>query len=237
MKRFSKRNEDKLMNKLYNYRGQEPKGRLITHNYRELNEIITEFINTFNDKFEKYNNNLYNNLRSLYIVINRTTSDEYEGEYKDYENTVYISIPNNEEYQVNDQVRDTLFHELLHVASTNVLKNYSGFDHEVNITGTRKIGRGINEGYTEYLLLNYFNPSDPTTYYEDEIRIIKELEKLLGKDKMIEYYFTGNLYNLITDLSKENDYSPIIELVKDIDYLALRDQEKVLNKVKKRGSL
>ena len=236
MKRFRERNANKLMNILKTNYGQEVKRKFFVHDYQELNNIINEFINVFDNNFEQYNNNLYSNLRTLHIVINRTKNNEYEGEYNEYENTIYISIPSSEEYQVNSQVRDTLFHELLHVASTNVNKKYSGFDHQVNITGTKKIGRGINEGYTEYLLLKYFTPNHTYNYYNEEVRITKELEKIIGKEKMIDYYFTGNLYKLIKDLSKNNEYSQIIDLIKDIDYLALRDKEKVLDKVKKRGN-
>ncbi len=235
MKKFSERNIEKIMKLLENQRGQEPKTELILHNYQELNDIVKEFITIFNSHFEKYNNNLYNNLRDLHIVINRSPSNDYEGEYSDIENTIYLSIPRNEEYEVNEQVKDTLFHELLHVASNNYIKKYSGFDHRLNIFGAKRMGRGINEGFTEYLLLNYFSKHDTSTFYNDEMRIIKEIENIVGKEKMIEYYFNGNLYDLIKDLSKDNDFASTIYLLKDIDYLVIRNKEEVINNVKKRG--
>ena len=52
---------------------------------------------------------------------------------------------------------------------------------------------------------------------------------------MIEYYFNGNLYDLIKDLSKDNDFASTIYLLKDIDYLVIRNKEEVINNVKKRG--
>ena len=235
MKKLKEKLTNKIMDKLSKYRGQEPKKELIIHDYEELSNIVNEFISIFNNNFENYNNNLYNNLQTLHIVVNRTPNDEYEGEYKQDENILYLSIPRNEVYHVNEQVRDTIMHELLHVASANRNKRYSGFDHEINVTGTRKMGRGINEGFTEYLLLEYFNPSNKVSYYADEVRIVKEIEKIIGREKMIEYYFTGNLYDLIKDLSKNNDYSPVIDLIKDIDYLVIKDKEKVIENVKRRG--
>lgn len=235
MKKLQEIITNKIMNKLSKYRGQEQKIELIIHNYGELNDIVKNFVDTFNKYFEKYNNNLYNNLRTLHIIVDRSPSNDYEGEYKDYKNTLYVSIPVDEEYEVNDQVRETIYHELLHVASSNIYKKYSGFDHELNVTGAKKIGRGINEGFTEYLLLNYFIPNTKTDFYKDEVRIVKEIEKIIGKDKMIEYYFTGNLYDLIKDLSKNYNYSSTIDLIKDIDRLVIKNKEEVIETVKRRG--
>ena len=237
MKKLHEKMTTKILYKLEKNRGVESKQELVLPNFKEFNKPILEFIEVFNKYFEKYNANLYNNLSNLHIVVNHSYGNEYEGEHDDKHNAIYISIPIGRKYELNEEVKDTLFHELLHVASNNIQKNYSGFHHDINILGAKTLGRGINEGYTEYLLIKYFRPNTISNFYYDEIRIVKELEKLIGKDKMIDYYFNGNLYDLILDLSKNNNYEEIISLIKDIDLLVLNNKEEVINKVKNRGAL
>jgi len=237
MKKLREKMTTKILYKLEKNRGVEPKQELVLPNFKEFNILFLEFIETFNKYFEKYNTNLYNNLNNLFIIVNHSPRNEYEGEYDDQHNIIYISIPIGKEYKVNEEVKDTLFHELLHVASHNKNKQYSGFNHDLNILGAKTLGRGINEGYTEYLLLKYFRPNSISGFYYDEIRIVKELEKIIGKDKMIDYYFNGNLYDLIIDLSKNNNYEEIISLIKDIDLLVFNNKEELMNKVKNRGAL
>ena len=237
MKKLHEKMTTKILYKLEKNRGVEPKQELVLPNFKEFNILFLEFIKTFNKYFEKYNTNLYNNLNNLFIIVNHSSRNEYEGEYDDQHNIIYISIPIGKEYKVNEEVKDTLFHELLHVASHNKNKKYSGFNHDLNVLGAKTLGRGINEGYTEYLLLKYFRPNSISGFYYDEIRIVKELEKIIGKDKMIDYYFNGNLYDLIIDLSKNNNYEEIISLIKDIDLLVFNNKEELMNKVKNRGAL
>ncbi len=237
MKKLREKMTNKILYKLEKNRGVEPKQELSLPNFKEFNKLILEFIEIFNNYFEKYNTNLYNNLNTLHIVVDHSPNNEYEGEYDAQHNTIYVSIPIGKEYKVNKEVKDTLFHELLHLASNNKHKKYSGFNHDVNVLGAKKLGRGINEGYTEYLLIKYFRPNTNGGFYNDEMRIVKELEKIIGEDKMIDYYFNGNLYDLILDLSKNNNYEEIISLIKDIDLLALRNKEELIDKVKNRGAL
>ena len=82
---------------------------------------------------------------------------------------------------------------------------YSGLSEQ-------NIGIGLNEGYTELLAKRYFDKSNNNGYIF-ETQIAKLLELIIGQEKMESYYFNANLYGLIEELRKYNNFYSIDNLL------------------------
>ena len=106
----------------------------------------------------------------------------------------------------------TIFHELLHMASTRIKdgKDYCGFDLD------SIIGTGINENYTDYLLEKYFIKEQE---YDRKRLLLDELELIVGEEKLEDMYFKADLPSLIKELSKYNETKDVIKLIYDYDSL------------------
>jgi hypothetical protein len=107
-----------------------------------------------------------------------------------------------------------IFHELMHMSSTIITENkrYCGFYNQ--------IGRGINEGYTQYLTEKFF----PEEFEKKEEEIYKletnyamKTAMLIGEDKMTELYFKANLHGLVEEISKYSNKKDTIEFINCID--------------------
>ncbi len=81
-----------------------------------------------------------------------------------------------------------------------------------------KIGKNLNEGYTEYLKRKMFdgiiNPYK--IYYIKQFQVAKVLEEIIGEEKIMEYFFTNNIYRLIEDLAQI--YGTTIDDIKFLTY-------------------
>ena len=183
------------------------------NSFGSYKDIVKEFVKEFKYIFPKEQvNNLLSNLESLKIktvIPNRTLV------FSNYKSLATYNSKNNEiivETNNEKHIKNTLYHELLHVASRRVKENeyYCGFDIK-NI-----IGIGINEDYTEYLLEKYFK-EEPE--YDRRAIFIQEIENLIGEDKLEEIYFNADLPSLIKELSKITNKKEVIKLLYEYDAL------------------
>ena len=132
------------------------------------------------------------------------------------------------------------YHELFHAASVLHDDNeriFDGFHHQ--IISKSDIGRGINEGYTEFLTQTYFI-GNTDSEYENEMYYVNLIERLIGKEKMQSFYFKSDLNGLIDELCKYNNLEDTIAFIKNVDsFSILRElrQEKVLQYKIKDGEL
>jgi len=162
-------------------------------------------------------NIFYNNLKSLKInqsnfiqkILNKI--NKRSGWYSPDDNEI--------NYVDRLEAKDTIFHELLHAASSIEDKeesiSFSGFE-QINCERWQKIGRALNEGYTELLNQRYFSPVRDV--YTMEVTIAKMIERIVGREKMTEMYFQANLKGLINELSKYNEN--ILEFLGHLDFLS-----------------
>lgn len=113
-----------------------------------------------------------------------------------------------------DSDNSTLYHELLHVASSDFSYNASGFNIYLKNGGS--LGKGLNEGYTELLNQRFFNKNS-----NSYIRLIKlaELIELFyeNKEDMVTDYFNADLLGLIGELLKTMSLEEAIDIIVDID--------------------
>lgn len=118
-------------------------------------------------------------------------------------------------------------HELIHAASSfkSGRKMITGFCQYYIKPGGSNIGIGLNEGYTEVLSNRYIidkkivvNGKDVGYKYETPVAELVEL--IVGRDKMINMYFHGNLEGLTGELSKYQDKAKVKKFILDLDTIA-----------------
>lgn len=199
--------------------------------FGELNPLVLDFINRFNSKFKDYNYLLMKNLEDLHIYINHNYEDITTGHFEN--NKLYIFLSYEEDYDPLDEVFiDTLYHELLHAATYDKKNDTTNTGFRAKVGGHSEIGYRLNEGYTELLANNLTNHSGDN-YYEEEKRYAENVERLIGKEKMQDAYFHGDLYKVIEGLEPYID-NPL-RFIMDSDY-GIIDPNEILDKIDKNQS-
>lgn len=147
------------------------------------------------------------------------------GGYDSYENKILLCKL--------EQFKNTLRHELLHLASTKKKGsiNFCGFW----VKNLKVIGFYLNEGYTEYLNCKYFSSGLPEVYIK-EVEIARRIERIVGSTKMEQLYFDANLLGLIEYLAEYSSKEEVINLIKKIDFHRELSQKK-WNKWNNRGKV
>ncbi len=79
-------------------------------------------------------------------------------------------------------------HEFMHMASTDLIGNYTCIGFCITYKNfKRSIGRYFNEGYTQLMVERYLKPKNHS--YRTFVVIAREIEELIGKDKMENLFF------------------------------------------------
>lgn len=126
-------------------------------------------------------------------------------------------------------------HELMHAASSfkNGRQIITGFCQCYIKPFMSVIGVGLNEGYTEVLSNRYIidknlivNGKD--TGYKYERAVAELVELIVGKDKMINMYFHGDLEGLINELSKYQNEMLVKEFILDLDTITKTYRDKTI---------
>lgn len=168
------------------------------------NPFVLEFYSILSTISE--NNNFLNNIRGLYFEIQK--DKDVTGLYDHINNYLVLTLPDlTFDYTTDPLCQETIFHELLHMSSAYLGKNKNaiGFQQYVHMTAnTEHYGHSLNEGYTELLTKRYFNRrgNDRVEYYDEEQKIALKIEKIVGREKMIELYFKADLYGVVEELDK-----------------------------------
>lgn len=182
------------------------------------NKKIRKEVEVFTKKLvttlpEKCLINFYKNINDLKVLINRTFTKNFSnslGYYNHHKNTIFL----------NENVDDTIYHELMHLSSNYLNNNQEyncGFMFE---NKSSNIGYGLNEGYTEYQTNKIIN-TEPDSYIFETI-VAKYLEKIVGEDKMQELYFNADLYGLYKELLKYSTKIQINNFLNRLDYYTTR---------------
>lgn len=210
--------------------------------YKKIEKILIRFEKVLKNKLSHCDlSAFYINLKSLdfreklslgdmiYKVLNRNLIASYStGENK---LTVYRKSKSEEEKE------DDVTHELLHMASSRDDGEYSfcGFE-EWSYSGIY-LGRGLNEGYTEYLNQKYFSNIKDNKSYAKERHLAAGIEKIVGTKLMEQLYFSSNLHDLIIKLSEYSPQSEVIKLIKKMDDLNTTkdydEKEKIYEELKR----
>ncbi len=175
---------------------------------RKFGDAIANFSRILERKFiGKDLTYFYKNIKTLKIkdLVGRVKTNILGSYY----------VGHNEIILYNDYLK-SIYHELFHMASSCYRDDvyYSGFSQN----GEHDIGRGLNEGYTELLTRRYFGGFvDFVPAYEEEVRIAKYIEKIVGQFKMESCYLRANLIGLIRELRFYLTETEVTDLITDID--------------------
>ncbi len=186
----------------------------INEYYRPL---IEDFYNNLIKEVKKeYLSSFYQNITSLTIeekrgFINTLITLFTSGSYDYYDNKINI-------YPFQERYCDIIRHELLHMSTRKNDKDkcHIGF---LQVQKEIYIGNALNEGYTEIMCKRLQNDYQITPSYKYPFIIAQIIEKIVGKEKMKELYFTSNLYELTNILTKYNTISNIKDFLIDTDYI------------------
>lgn len=121
-------------------------------------------------------------------------------------------------------------HELLHLSSSAKDKNnsYCGFS-KYNIKTGIEVGRGLTEGFTEYLNIKYFAKRD-RGHYPILTGIVGQMSYIIGQKEMEQFYFTNDLEGVIKGLEKYTSKEKAVELILKMD--EIYKSEGILHKKK-----
>lgn len=196
--------------------------------YKEIKEFINILINNFPKENLKM---FYNNINELKINSNSISYNRKIQSLKnlllcmrhdDYTAATYNSAKNKIKLSKNDI--KPLPHELFHMASSyNDYEKgiiFSGFKQQETRHG-RCIGRGVNEGYTECMVLNYFG-DDYISYsrcYSLLRNIMEEIQNIIGKETIESLYLTADLDELVKEIAKYDNYDNARDFVSAMDFL------------------
>ena len=208
--------------------------------YGRLDDIIESFNNTFEQRIGKERKKFFNtHIKHLNIkqvpgpctISKKSTT----GTYMPQKNTITIYGKLNDCLEVSER----LMHELLHMSSNKANGLVDGLTISTKknkLYGTT--GSGLNEGYTELLNSRYFAMQEYYSGYRKEMVLAAGLEKLIGKEKMLDDYSKYTLFDLLIELNEYTDSKQMsLDIINRIDKLNraedLEEQEKIFKDVKK----
>lgn len=189
--------------------------------FDKYNEIIIKFTKMLEYNFPHCNlSSFYKNMETAEITVEINNLIRklykllgYKGLYFQKNNKILLM-----RHKSMKEYEDTLSHELLHLASfKKVGKIYFGGFSQYSKNKKYRIGRYLNEGYTEYLNQKYFT-KEKTTSYSEVKDFAQCIERIIGTKKMEKLYFDSNLNGLIEELEKYSSKENIINLIKKIDF-------------------
>lgn len=173
--------------------------------------------------------NMYNNLKTIKTKEKRFFLRYlllifYAGFYECKENKILL-LKKYKNLIIN--------HELFHMASSVYDKKndilFMGF-YQGDYKKKRRIGRGINEGYTTLLAKRYFNEEceQINESYKVCAYICEKLEEIIGRKKMEELYLDANLLGLIETLSQYDSEKNIVLFINSVDSI-IKNWNKICN--------
>ena len=169
---------------------------------------IYRFTNLLDDNPYLDKTNAYNKLRKLDIKY------EKDADYGEDVLGVYINSDNEITIIQDNEKQETILHEIIHCIYSH---NYY-----------HKLPRFFNEGMTELLTNEYFeeNPFKETKSYSYEVIMVKMLCEIVGEDKVLESYSTGDITILEEALREETQISEPKELLERMDSVTTNLQNK-----------
>lgn len=201
--------------------------------------ICAFYISSYIKLIRKYNNNNFNTIKKTpnigkieKVVIKDKKIKEFEKKLLNikcfnysffYHNVRTLKIDRHEslsKYKVfianYDPIKNVINitdeksfpHELNHMSSSY----YDGDDYSG--LSQNSFGTGLNEGYTELLAERYFKSGES---YPAEFKIASNLEQIVGREKMEQYYYTANLFELIEELKQYDTHENIMKFIGYVD--------------------
>ena len=201
----------------------------VLNNLSNINdEILFSVLDIFSKNHYMYSDILYYNLQTVEKEINLDTNN-ISGSY----------ILTKDQNSISYETLDDAYHESLHCASTFIDKEkdiiYSGFS--VCIGDKITFGEGITDGYIELLCQRDLHNNKVVNCYDKEKdncqiaycysnAIARQLEIIIGKEKMEELFFKVGLKGLIEFLSQYKSSDEVLNFIRNCDAAVLATSSK-----------
>lgn len=189
---------------------------------KQLGDSVLHFANTVMDKMPHVDLTLFhNNLENLAVTVkslkfkNLILSTNTAASYDVKKNLIIVR---------NGDYLETINHELFHM-STSLFRESDGIRFcgfcQLYLKKFKKIGVGINEGYTQFLTERYFEEENSNIKgaYPLEVKLAEALEQIVGKEKMESLFFKADLYGLIQELKQYDSEENIMKFISGVDFL------------------
>lgn len=209
-------------------------------NHFKFSEKDKEKIKTLIPLIKKENIEIYNfinkllqntkidNLKNLILNFPYITIKYHSASYDPSISGTYNG-KTKEIHIYNQQIKESLYHELLHASSADIRFMNIGF--KIVLKNGLIFGKGLNEGYTELLNNRFFNYT--STSYNYLQKLAKQIENLCtDKENMIEYYFNADIFSLISELIPKISLKEIIDILVDMDMLLYNENKSYLEYLK-----
>ena len=203
----------------------KPSKKIVAHFSKEENEKFENIL----EKLKTENNKIYIFIQSMINIMPKESlikfmdkvediSIEYHS-FKEAENnrgviTTGTYIPMKNQIKIYSDKNEVLYHELLHVASSNNEYNMVGFSIVFKKAGL--FCNGLNEGYTELLNQRLFQSKTEGYIYLTYLAL--ELENFYeNKEDMMKDYFNNDIFSLIDELKKSMTLEEAVSIISDMD--------------------
>lgn len=185
----------------FNYRKYVDINKVCNNIIDQDSDYLFYALDLFSKKHYKYRDTLYKNLEDVKVIKSKTR--KRQGSYQLLWDTNSLEI-------VDEKAS---YHEVLHMASSLYDKEddilYSGLSYD---DGKNCIGEGITEGYIELLcdrderdgksIPKIFDDGTYAIEYEYVKQLARQLEIIIGKEKLEEIFFCGGTISLLGELEK-----------------------------------
>lgn len=204
---------------------------------KEITKYLNHFCTVIEDNIDSKDLKLFNQNISTLIIEKKSaiilnllekifTNNYCLATYRVDKNT--ISIIDNSPFTNHKINQFTLYHELLHAASSFAIpkeklyfSGFSIFDEKEHC----KLGDSINEGYTELLNRRLFG-SRAISGYEFEIIAATLIEQIVD-NHMTSFYFHASLDSLIEGISIYGNQSDTKASFEMLDYISQKGYKKI----------
>lgn len=165
---------------------------------REEGKIIIHFLKTVKQNFNKEDFTILCNNFSNLNIIWEDNDNKKAGYYDPNKSSVVVLKDNyNEIYNAFFQAAST------YVDFSNDNYTFSGFSQINN--KNKKIGQGLNKGYTEYLSRKYFSNDESNNDFMYEVGVAKVVEDIIGEEIMQSLYLNASLEGLMWEMGVDSD--------------------------------
>lgn len=203
----------------------EYKERMLTDTKeKSLNKELENFLNVLKNNFKEEDlHNFYYNIEWVKLKVKKFKIADIIFDkitYGTYDTKI------NKLYLFRNISVDNIYHELFHLSSRDTTRKDDS-DGFVLDLGNEEIGNALNEGYTELLATRYFGKSngEPDCYFL-ETKVAKNLEMIVGREKMQSLYLNADFFGLFNELEKYYTKEEIENFIISLDVVSLHREKK-----------
>lgn len=219
-----------------------------------LSDYVDEVQNDIIEEHSDHLDNLGFSMSSISGKTNSYSLEDYEGTFGVSEGTLAHHNMEDNSIHIIEGNKDVMMHssthEVFHAASyqsdvveesneglvetrcSGVLEIQYHYDENGNCLSVEENGRGLNEGITEMMTVDYldskeeYEASMSVNAYHENVAVSRQICDVVGHDVVNEAYFGGNREGLedAVNMYAKDDHA-FVELNKDLDIIQSSREE------------